>query len=101
MSLVCGKLITPELSPCAGQWTTHTAVVPVPKATINHDHCVVACKNHIRASRQALNVQSVSVSKGKYQPSQQHFRPRVLATDGGHVSATLFRGMYVHYARVS
>jgi len=56
---------------------------------------------HIRAAGQTSDVQAVAKAEGENQTSQYHFRPSVLAADGGHVSAALFRGKYVRHASAS
>jgi hypothetical protein len=64
--------------------------MPVPKATMNEEHCSVLWKNNIGLAGQILTVQSEAISKPVKERSHYSLGDSVSALDARHIPTTTF-----------
>ncbi len=68
-----------------------TAIMPMPKAAVNHYHFLQAWEDQVRGSGQIASMKSVPVAKRMCDPTNAKFRFRIRLTDAPHMVASLFR----------
>ena len=87
--LVLGQLLCPEACVRGGYWRTQAASMPVPKASVNKQDLLPRGKHQVRAAGERSLMQPVPVAEGMNQPSHQHLRLGVFASDSRHAQMAL------------
>ena len=70
----------------------------VPKATINEDNASSWAEDDIRASRQVLSMEAVTIAETVQKPPDHKFGSGVLDPHGGHYRASLLWCEAVHWS---
>lgn len=73
-----------------GRETKQRAVMPMPEATVNHDHRPITGKNKVRCPRQTFVIQPVAKPKTVKGRTYHTFRNRVATTYASHHAASGF-----------
>ena len=88
--LVAVDLSLPELAVALGHYKVFATFVPVPKATIDEDDCLVFAQYNVGGTGQAIDVYAVAVAMGVQVTSHNQFWFCVLALDARHALVPLF-----------
>lgn len=96
--LVAVDLYLPELAIALGQHEVLTAFVPVPKAAVNEDDCLVFAQYYVGGAGQAFDIYAVAVAMGTEVTAHNQLGLGVLALDARHALVPLLCGHSVCHA---
>jgi hypothetical protein len=89
------SLVIPKFAIRRGNYFPVSAVVHVPKTSMNKNDFPQDWKNQIRSSWKILSMEDIAKPHPVGHTANEQFRLRILATNRRHIMTALFRGEYV------